>query len=387
MRRWVTALAPLLLVGTLLALFFIEGPPGIFQKELPPIEALTFERVVLPEPDRIEVIVVNGGPDPVTIAQVMVDEALWKFSAQPPNRTLGRLASMKLEIPYPWVEGESHEITLLTSTGATFSYRIGVATASPARDWSYLGRFALLGFYAGVIPVFAGLLWYPFLRGLERAWLDFFLSLTVGLLVFLAVDTVQEALQVSGRVAGAYQGVGLFSMGLLGTLLLLLFVSRSKRRAGGGTDQENRCRAAWMIALGIGLHNLGEGLAMGSAYAIGELAMGAFLVMGFTLHNLTEGLGIVAPIATTRPSLKTLAALGTLAGFPTILGAWMGGFSYSPLWATLFLAAGAGAIVQVILEILRVFGRRGEGLLTAHNVTGFLTGMGLMYATGLLVVV
>jgi zinc transporter ZupT len=147
-----------------------------------------------------------------------------------------------------------------------------------------------------------------------------------------------------------------------------------------------RRAVAWLIALGIGLHNLGEGLAIGAAYSLGEASLGAFLVIGFMLHNSTEGLGIVAPIAQDRPSVKTLAALGLLAGGPTILGAWIGGMAYSPLWATLFLAIGAGAIAQVVIALYRVVARESEGLVwTPLTAGGMLAGMLVMYATGLLV--
>lgn len=386
MKQWFRGLFPLVLLGGLVAIFFAYGPLGVFQAAFPPLENLTIERVEIPGPDSLILHVVNGGPDPVTIAQLMVDDALWQFRTEPENRTLRRLGRVKILVPYPWVEGETHEVTILTSTGLTFSKEIAVATQSPQRDWTYFSTFTLLGVYAGVIPVFLGLLWYPFLRDLSSLWLSFFLSLTVGLLFFLALDTLSEALETAEVLPGAFQGIGLVGIGTVGTVLFLLYLSRSKVSRSDKTRVEGRYWTALMISVGIGLHNLGEGLAMGSAYALGEIALGTFLVVGFTLHNLTEGLGIVAPIAKDRPSLGRLGVFGLIAGAPTIAGAWIGGFNYSPIWATLFLAVGAGAILQVIYEILQLFSRQREaGLVTAHNLSGFLLGLGIMYGTGLLV--
>ena len=356
------------------------------QAAFPPVEDLTIERIEIPAPNQMILHVVNGGADPVTVAQVIVDDALWEFHTEPEEKTISRLGRMRINVPYPWVEGDTHEVTILTSTGVTFSKEIPVATQSPRTNWTYFSTFSLLGIYAGVIPVFLGLLWYPFLRDLSSRWLYFFLSLTVGLLFFLAVDTLAEALETTEDVPGAFQGVALVAMGTLSALLFLLYLSRSKASRSDKTTVQGRYWTALMISVGIGLHNLGEGLAIGSAYSLGEIALGGFLVVGFTLHNLTEGLGIVAPIAKDRPSIVRLAWLGTIAGAPTILGTWIGGFNYSSIWATFFLAVGAGAILQVIYEITQLIRQQETDLVSAYNVSGFLVGLVVMYGTGLLIV-
>ncbi|MGH7417545.1 MAG: ZIP family metal transporter [Candidatus Rokuibacteriota bacterium] len=163
-----------------------------------------------------------------------------------------------------------------------------------------------------------------------------------------------------------------------------MLVRRTTGRAGEGAGP--RLLLAYLIALGIGLHNLGEGLAIGAAYAIGEIALGSFLVLGFMLHNTTEGLGIAAPVATDRPAFAHFIWLGLLAGVPTIFGAWIGGFVYSPVFATLFLAIGAGAIFQVVYELGRLVVRQsGDELMTAMNFAGFAAGLVIMYVTGLFV--
>jgi zinc transporter ZupT len=380
--RWLLGLGPLILLGALVALFVRVGPVGVFRQAFPPVEELTIERIRLPQPGLMEVRVVNGGPEPVTIAQVMVDDANWVHTVNG-DRTLHRLESRTITIPYPWVEGEPHAIALVTSTGLTFTGDVAVATLSPTADARYLSTFALLGVYAGVIPVFIGLLWLPFMRSIERRWIDFFLSLTIGLLVFLGVDALVEALETATLVAGAYQGTGLVLLGLAGAPLAIGALGRWRSQ---GRANRSPLYVAGLIALGIGLHNLGEGLAIGTSYATGEIALGTFLVIGFLLHNTTEGLGIVAPLAHERPRLGTLVLLGALAGVPTVLGAWLGAFTYSPVWTTFFFAVGAGAIVQVVYEIWRLFARRGAaGLGSPLNTAGLLAGMALMYATGLLV--
>jgi zinc transporter ZupT len=379
---WLKGVGPLVLLAILVFVFLRTGPIGVFRQAFPPIEQLTIQRVTLPEPGLLRLSVVNGGPESVTVAQVTVDDAIWRHTIDGP-RTIDRLQKRSIDVPYPWVEGEPHVIKVVTSTGLTFEREVLVATETPKADARHVTTFALLGVYVGVIPVLLGLLWLPFLRSVDRKWVDFFLSLTIGLLVFLAVDAVAEALEVSTRVAGAFQGLSLVLLGLLGTPLMIAALGEWRRRS---RKELSLLYVSALIALAIGLHNFGEGLAVGAAYATGEIPLGTFLVLGFLLHNTTEGLGIVAPIAKQQTRVRDLVLLGLLAGLPTIFGAWLGGFTYSPLWITLFFAVGAGAIVQVILELWRLFSKRQEsGLTTPLNAVGVLAGLAIMYVTGLLV--
>lgn len=382
-RLWLWGLGPLVLLAALTLVVANTGLVEFLRRGVPPVEELTVDHVAL-APNLIRVEVVNGGPDRVTVAQVQVDEAYWDFTISP-SATIGRLRRATIAIPYPWVKDEPHQIKLVTSTGLTFAHEIPVATVTPEPGLRLYGVFSLIGLYVGVIPVAIGLLWYPLLRRLGRQWVQFVLALTAGLLIFLAVDAVQEALEAAERVAGAFQGVLVVVIGALGTLLMLQSLSRSRVSRGG---VEGRKAIAFLIALGIGLHNLGEGLSIGAAYALGEAALGAFLIVGFMLHNTTEGLAIVAPIAKDKPRIATLAGLGLMAGVPTILGAAIGGFAYSPLYATLFLAIGAGAIAQVVIALAKVVGKEREGgLWSPVTAGGLLTGLLLMYGTGLMVAV
>lgn len=379
---WLRGVLPLVLLALVVMAVFRFGPANLARDVFPPVEELTIERLSFPQPGVIHAGVVNGGPEPVTIAQVMVDQAYWVHNMNG-SRTVERLGRRDITIRYPWVTGEPVTVTLVTSTGLTFSHVTDVAVRTPTPDARYLLTFALIGIYVGVIPVFIGLLWLPFLRGIDRKWVDFFLALTIGLLVFLGVDAMAEALETASLVPSAFQGISLALLGVAGAPLIISAIGKFRHGDGARTP----LYVATLVALGIGLHNLGEGLAIGTAYASGAVALGAFLVIGFLLHNTTEGLGIIAPLGRERPTLTQLALLGLLAGGPTIIGAWIGGFTYSPALTTLFFALGAGAVIQVVWELWKMFRRRdaSAGLFSPLNTAGLLLGMLIMYATGLLV--
>jgi zinc transporter ZupT len=142
-----------------------------------------------------------------------------------------------------------------------------------------------------------------------------------------------------------------------------------------------------LIAAGIGLHNLGEGLAIGSSVALGEVALGTFLIVGFMVHNLTEGLGIASPIAAgERVAFTRLAMLAAIAGAPAIVGAWIGGFLTTDLLGVFFFALAVGAALQVVVEVGRYVIRRAPGgLRSGYAIGGYLAGIVVMYVTGLLI--
>lgn len=383
-----TAVLPLIVLGLMVYWFATKGT-SLIETTAVPVEKLDFERIIL-HPEEIIAYVRNSGPTEITIAQVTVNEALWEASIYPSN-VIPRLGQVTISIPYHWVAAEPYEVTVITSTGIKFTHGVEIATLTPTPGWRYFGTFALLGVYVGVIPVFLGFLWFPFLKRISRKWMNFFLSLTVGLLIFLGVDALEEAFEVAGRVPGVFQGVALIAMGTL--LSFLILVTVGKKTMGSRSSQKGdsymRLVVAYMIAVGIGLHNLGEGLAIGSAYVLGEVALGSFLVIGFAIHNVTEGLGIVAPVASgERPRKLHFLLLGLVAGVPAIFGTWIGGFTYSDVWATLFFGIGAGAIFQVVYEIIKLMTRDSEaGLGSLTNFTGLVLGLLIMYVTGLFVVI
>jgi ZIP family zinc transporter len=377
-------LLPLLGLGVLLAVIVLNGA-GVGRQDAPPVEDLSVQRVALPTESEFVLTVRNGGTQPVKLSQVVVNDAIWDFEAEP-DRTIPRLGSATVTIPYSWVEGEAYEIALITSTGTTFDAEVPVAVLTPQFSGETFWSYALIGTYVGVIPVALGLLWYPFLRRLGSAGMNFVLAMTIGLLAFLVIDTLEEALEVAAELPGVFSGVPLVVLLTLLTLLGLVGMERLLRR---GREEASRLGTSYRIALGIGLHNLGEGLAIGAAFALGEAALGAFLVVGFTLHNITEGVGIAAPILKERPRLAHFLWLALLGGGPAIVGTWIGGFAFSNLLAAIFLAVGAGAILQVIYEVTRLLlkdtGRSKSPALSAPNLGGLLTGVAVMYATALLV--
>lgn len=394
---WLSGLLPLLAVGLMLLIFTLNDPLALFSGDLPPIEDLAIEKIRVVE-DGFVLSLINAAPDPVTIAQVLVDEAYWQFEIQPFS-TLPRLGRATLHIPYPWVENEPHEVTLVTSTGLTFSREVPLATLSPTPGWREFLAYGLLGIYVGIVPVALGMLWFPAMRRMGRTWLGAILALTVGLLVFLLLDTFLEALEVVADLPGVFQGVALVFFAALITWLALMAVGNRRQRSAGGDARQYALYLATLIAIGIGLHNLGEGLAIGAAFALGEAALGSFLVIGFMLHNITEGIGIVAPLVPRRhasegdagqnPGFFLFVGLTLLAGSPAIFGAWIGGFAFSPLLAALFLGIGLGAIWQVIVEVVGLLrdyaARQGTSLYTWANLAGFLAGLGVMYLTAFLV--
>lgn len=382
-NKWLLALGPLLLLVLLVVLFLTLDPLGSFAGNFPPLEDLSVQQVRFPAEGEIELSVINGGPDPVTIAQVIVDDAYWQYTIDG-SSTLGRLEQTTIHLAYPWVSQEPLPIVLITSTGVTFATEVEVATLSPDVGAGTLFNYGLLGIYVGVIPVTLGMLWYPFLRRVDRKWMNAILALTIGLLVFLLVDTWLEALEIGGELPGVFQGIPVVVFGTLFSLGILVSVGR--RNGRNGTPMS----LATMIALGIGLHNLGEGLAIGAAFATGAAALGSFLVIGFTLHNITEGIGIVSPLVRNEtPTLKTFFLLAVLAGGPAILGTWIGGLAFSPFLATLFLSLGAGAILQVIWEVGRLLMREAKRMdqptLSWMNFGGLMAGILIMYLTAFLV--
>lgn len=400
MPLWAVGLLPLVLLAGLIALIVWWEPAKSLRGEaVPPVEKITFQRVVLND-GGIAVTVLNDGPDPVTIAQVQVDEAYWSFESDA-GRRLRHLERTTLKIPYPWVAGESHTIRVLTSTGVAFDRTIPVAVETPRPDARFFGIFSLIGLYVGVLPIAIGLLWYPLVARLGRTGFDFVLALTIGLLVFLLVDGTHEGLESADAVPGSFQGTALFGIGVIGAYLSIETLGawlRERKTRAKASAVSGGFILALLVAIGIGLHNFGEGLAIGAAFGLGEATLGTLLIVGFTLHNTTEGLAIVAPLVprspdaeredTARPRIIDLVKLGVIGGAPTIAGAWLGGFVYSPIWSVAFLAVGVGAIAQVVVQISRQMasGRPVMRYFASGPVlAGLVAGFGVMYVTGMMI--
>jgi ZIP family zinc transporter len=374
---------PLLLLAGVIALYLYTSGAGLQVEPAAPIEALTFERTIL-RPGEFEFHVRNTGPEELTLAQVIINDSVWQFTASP-STTLPRLGRAVLAIRYPWVEAESYGIRFFTSSAIPFETAIDVATTTATPDSGTLLSFTLIGLYVGVIPVFLGMFWFPALRRLGPQALMFLMALTAGLLVYLGIDATDEALELAREIGSPFQGVGLVGLGIIMTFMLLDAISR-RQTTIGRNEADQRLAVAFMIAIGIGLHNLGEGLAIGAAFSVGAAALGTFLVVGFILQNITEGLGIIAPVLRDRPSLTNLLWMGLIGGAPAVIGAWIGGLSYSQTLAVLFLAIGAGAVFEVVYEIAKLIRKdSAKRPMPLTIFAGVSAGMLLLYVTGLLI--
>jgi zinc transporter ZupT len=394
-------------------ILFLFSPIGqSFLNSGVPIPEVTIEKIEFQE-GRIVAFIRNTGPVDITIAQADINDRI-HLAAIEPSRSLPRLTEAQVIIPFPWNPAEPYEVGITTSDGVRFSKNVEAAAQVLTPNVEQVLLFAIIGAYVGIIPIMIGLLWYPFIRRLNTNKYNFFLSLTAGLLVFLGIDAVLESNEIiSENVAAIFNGQVLIVMVVIVSFLVLLYASEtltqraakksvsanystsSLSSSASTTSQQQQelikpLAISLMIAIGIGLHNFGEGLAISAAVLLGKAALGTFLIVGFTLHNTTEGLAIVAPIAKSgKVMIRKLIVMGFIAGAPTIAGAWIGGFLYSPLAAVIFLSVGAGAIFQVVYSITswisHTSSRNRKSLINASTIAGFAIGMLIMYTTGLLI--
>jgi ZIP family zinc transporter len=416
------ALVPLVVLAAMIA--FIFGPGQQFLGTGTPLPEISIERIEFKEGGKIIAFIRNTGPIYVTVAQADVNDRIQQAAIEP-GKELARLAEAKVIIPFPWNEGEPYEIGVTSSDGTRFSKSVDAAAPSPTPDIEQASVFALIGTYVGVIPVLAGLLWLPFIKRLSLRKYRFFLSLTAGLLVFLGIDAIVEGNEIAAEsVARVFNSEILIALVTILSFLALMYASaklgeRSKKDRTAQEEVDNLSSSydsvhtsqaksldqqqyhhlivrpvviALMISIGIGLHNFGEGLAIGASVVLGEIALSTFLIVGFMIHNTTEGFAIVAPLAKTRTRrmVGKMIIMGLIAGIPTIIGTWIGGFIYSPVAAIIFLSIGAGAIFQVVFLIYQGMARAGGDkskniLSNASIIAGFAAGMLIMYVTGLMI--
>jgi zinc transporter ZupT len=409
------ALIPLFVLGAMIV--FLFGPGQSFLNTGIPLPEITIERTEFQE-GKIVAYIRNTGPEEVEIAQADINDRITPAAIEP-SKTLSRLAEAKVIVPFSWNPGVPYEVGVTTSDGTRFSRAVEAAALALTPNVEQASYFAVIGTYVGVIPVLIGLLWFPFIKRLSANKYNFFLSLTAGLLIFLGIDALVESNEIiAENIAGAFNGQVLITMVTIVSFLALLYaseklvqratmksatnsnspllVSSSPSSAATSTHQQmvKPVAIALMISIGIGLHNLGEGLAIGAAVVLGEVALSTFLIVGFTLHNTTEGLAIVAPMAKSgKVMIRKLVAMGLIAGVPAIIGAWIGGFLYSPIAAIIFLSIGAGAIFQVVYSIASWMTKNNTAavdsgrktLLSTSMIAGIIVGMAIMYVTSLLV--
>ena len=382
-RLW--ALVPVLLLALVVGGYVTSGSSvvGLIGTNPPPPDLFDVRRVEF-QPGEIRVRVTNPQQDDLTIASVAVDDAIVPFEVDG-DRTLGRLRSSTIVIPFRWVQDDPITIGVTSSTGIETVEEIPAAVETPGVSASGFLGYAIIGFLVGVLPVALGLLWLPSLRRIQERWLTAFMALTAGLLGFVGVEALFEAFELQAAVPGAFGGPGLVLLGVAVSYLTMTFLS--SRFSASSAGPLGGVALATLVAIGIGVHNFGEGLAIGSSFAFGQLTLGSFLIVGFMIHNITEGLGIAAPAAEDGAALSPwrLVALTAIAGAPAILGAWTGGFVTNDVLAVLFFGAAAGAAFEVVTEVVRYVARRDPaGLRSGFALGGFLAGIAVMYVTGLL---
>src|SRR5215216_5012745 len=429
-RTIVAAFIPLMVLAIMIFLLFSPTFQSFINSGIS-LPEVAIEKIEFREnPGQIIAFIRNVGPTEITIAQADVNDRIHAAAIEP-SKTLSRLSDAKVIIPFFWNPAEPYEVGITTDDGTRFSKTIEAAALAPNPDSQQIIFFAVIGIYVGIIPVMIGLLWYPFIRSMSRNKYNFFLSLTAGLLVFLGIDALVESNEIAiVNVSPIFNSQMLIVIVTTISFIALLYASEkltqraikkstssaaettstytSYSNSSATNPHYTRLQAnqrqmqefvkplaiSLMVAIGIGLHNFGEGLAIGAAVLLGEIALSTFLIIGFTLHNTTEGLAIVAPLAKSRKlMLRRLVLMGIIAGAPTIAGAWIGGFLYSPVATIIFLSIGAGAIFQVVYSI-------GSWVLRPNNdhdknrrnisvdiftIVGFAIGMIIMYTTGLLV--
>jgi ZIP family zinc transporter len=378
-RVW--AVVPVLLLAMVVGVVVSSGSSlvDLVGTNPPPADEFDIRRVEF-SPGEIRIIVRNPQADDLTIANVNVDDAIVPFTTDGPTE-LGRLRSSTIVVPYDWVAEDPITVGVTSSTGIQTVEEIPAAIETPQPSVEGFFGYTLIGFLVGIVPVALGLLWLPALRHAGPEWLAAFMALTAGLLTFLGVEALSEAFELQAALPESLGGSGLV---LLGVALSFLGMTALSGRLSRGTTATGFALSL-LVAIGIGVHNLGEGLAIGASFAIGELQLGTFLIVGFMIHNVTEGLGIAAPVARIRTTILALGALVLVAGAPTIVGAWIGGYSSSDVLPALFFAIAAGAAFQVVVEVGRYVARQAPGgLRSGYAIVGFLVGIAAMYVTGIL---
>jgi len=369
----------------ILLMVYIFGPGGDLLDFGIPLPEITIEKVDFVDSE-IQATVRNTGPIPVEVVMADVNDRIQPAAVEP-DGYLERYETTLVRIPFEWNAAEPYNIGITIEDGTRFEKEIEAAAPALEFNLDLAIFFAIIGTYVGIIPVMIGLLWLPFIKRISKQKYHFFLALTAGLLFFLAIDSIEEALDISDEnLAGSFNGTLLVATVVVLSFLALYYSGNKLVTKTDTSKIAKPVAIALMISIGIGLHNFGEGLAIGASVGMGSIAFSTFLIVGFALHNTTEGIAIAAPMSRGKLMIGKLVALGLIAGSPAIFGAWIGGFAYSPFSSVVFLAVGAGAIFQVILVLLKWIKDEGDKTLSsAAVICGFAVGMSIMYLTSIFV--
>jgi len=378
----ISAIAPIVLLVIMIA--FLLGPASSFLQFGMVLPEVSIEKVEFIE-NEIRATVRNTGPVDVNIVIADVNDRIQPAAIEP-DSSLVRFETALVRIPFDWNEGQPYEVGVTIDDGTRFAKQVDVAFASLEPDVDLFVFLGLIGFLIGVVPIMIGLLWYPFIKKLGKNSFNFFLAFTMGLLIFLGIDAVFEASEISkSHLSSIFNGELLISTVVILSFLSLYGIGKKLIKKTEFSTLSKGLAISLMIAIGIGFHNLGEGLAVGAAIALGEVALSTFLIIGFATHNTTEGLAIAAPLTSTKAKIAKMIGLGLIAGIPAIFGTWIGGFSFSPFFTLVFLAIGSGAIFQVVLSIFQYMNEKSDLLSNTSLFAGISAGLLIMYLTSVLI--
>jgi len=378
----ISAIAPIVLLVIMIA--FLLGPASSFLQFGMVLPEVSIEKIEFIG-NEIQATVRNTGPIDVNVVIADVNDRIQPAAIEP-DSSLGRFETALVRIPFDWNEGQPYEIGVTIDDGTRFAKGIDAAFPALEPNLDLFVFLGMIGFLIGVVPIMIGLLWYPFIKKLGKNSFNFFLAFTMGLLIFLGIDAVLEASEISkNHLSSVFNGELLISTVVILSFLSLYGIGKKLIKRTECSNLSKGLAISLMIAIGIGFHNLGEGLAVGAAIALGEVALSTFLIIGFATHNTTEGLAIAAPLTSTKAKIAKMIGLGLIAGIPAIFGTWIGGFFFSPFFTLVFLAIGAGAIFQVVLSIFQYMKEKSDLFSNPSLFAGISVGLLVMYLTSVLI--
>jgi ZIP family zinc transporter len=234
-----------------------------------------------------------------------------------------------------------------------------------------------LGIIAGVIPVYLGIGTAILIkRVLSRGWESGLIGIATGVLVYLFFDLMHESVELTGARDPLSWLIFLGSLFASFVGLVIL----DERQIGKGRRDTRMLSLPYVIALGMGLHNFGEGLAIGASYANGEWVLSGLLIAGFALHNGTEGFGIVGAAGQSAIPPRDVLLLGLIGGIPTCLGTVLSGLALSPYLTIVWYALAAGSLLYVVFALVAMTYTSTRKVPMAYGVLG---GIALMFVTAM----